>query len=117
MQAWWVLALLSILLSSAGQLSLKYGLSLQSLPEGFFGALPLVLRSPFVLAGIAAYGASMLLWLAVLAKAELSLAYPMVSLSYVLVALGAALFLREALSFTRVLGILVIVLGVLLVTR
>jgi drug/metabolite transporter (DMT)-like permease len=56
-------------------------------------------------------------WIAVLARLELSLAYPFLALNFVLVALSSRLILGESVPALRWAGILVICLGILLVAR
>ncbi|MEJ5329229.1 MAG: EamA family transporter [Desulfobaccales bacterium] len=60
---------------------------------------------------------SLLLWLIILSRAELSAVYPMLALSYALTAMAARLLLGEQLSSLRVLGITLICLGVFLIAR
>ena len=118
-----VLALiaLDVVLNVAGQLSLKYGmsqignfsLSLSTLPPVFLKAA----TNLNVLLGLVCYGLGFLVWLIVLAKAEVSYAYPLISLGYVFTAILARFMFGEAVSFTRMAGILVTCLGVFLIAR
>ncbi len=63
------------------------------------------------------YGVSILMWMSVLSKVEVSFAYPFLSVGYIVAAIvGYALF-NENLSITRILGIIVICLGVVLISR
>jgi multidrug transporter EmrE-like cation transporter len=52
------------------------------------------------------------MWIFVLKKLELSIAYPMVSLGYVFVMLLSFYFLQEQLYLTKILGTGLIVSGV-----
>jgi multidrug transporter EmrE-like cation transporter len=63
------------------------------------------------------YAVSILLWMAVLSKVEVSFAYPFLSIGYVVAALVGYQFFGESLSLTRIAGILVICLGVFLISR
>lgn len=116
-----VLILFDVLLNVAGQLSLKFGmskignfaLSAASLPAVFFKAA----FNPYVLLGLFCYGMGFLVWLIVLAKAEVSYAYPMISLGYVLTALLAWQLFGENVTVIRMAGIVVTCLGVFLIAR
>ena len=118
-----VLALISldVVLNVAGQLSLKYGMSqignfsisLSTLPPVFLKAA----TNLNVLLGLVCYGLGFLVWLIVLAKAEVSYAYPLISLGYVFTAILARFMFGEAVSFTRMAGILVTCLGVFIIAR
>ncbi len=115
------LILLDVGLNVLGQLSLKFGmsklgnfaLSLSALPPVFARAA----FNPFILLGVVCYGMGFLVWLVVLAKAEVSYAYPLISLGYVFTAIMAWALMGETLTITRMSGILVICLGVFLVAR
>jgi len=78
-------------------------------------AWPGVLMPPYaglVWLGLVLYGASAVLWLWVLSRLDVSLAYPLVSLGFVVtMALGIA-WLGEPFSWVRVGGCTLIVLGV-----
>lgn len=118
-----VLALitLDVVLNVAGQLSLKYGMSqignfsisMSTLPPVFLKAA----TNLNVLLGLVCYGLGFMVWLIVLAKAEVSYAYPLISLGYVFTAILARFMFGEAVSITRMAGILVTCLGVFLVAR
>jgi multidrug transporter EmrE-like cation transporter len=56
-------------------------------------------------------------WLAALAKAPVSVAYPMLSIGYILVAWASVVWLGETLSPAKMLGIALICIGVVLVSR
>jgi multidrug transporter EmrE-like cation transporter len=115
------LIFLDVILNVAGQLSLKYGMSqmgnftisLSTLPPVFLKAA----TNLNVLLGLVCYGLGFLVWLIVLAKAEVSYAYPLISLGYVFTAILARIMFGEAVSFTRMAGILVTCLGVFLIAR
>ena len=114
-----LLILLSVALSAGAQLLLKIG---TRLPEGAAARGPAaelggLLSSPLVLAGLATYGFGAILWLFVLARAPLSLAYPFVGLGFILTMLAGLLVLGEHLSAARVVGTLMIAGGCVLVAR
>lgn len=113
--------MLDVLLNVAGQLSLKFGMSKIGNFALSAGNLPAVFLkaafNPFVLLGLFCYGMGFLVWLIVLAKAEVSYAYPMISLGYVLTALLAWQLFGENVTFIRMAGIVVTCLGVFLIAR
>lgn len=115
------LILVDVALNVAGQLSLKFGmskmgnfsLSLPDLSLFFMRAA----TNPFVIMGLCLYGMAFMVWLIVLAKAEVSYAYPMISLSYVFTAILAWHLLGENVTVTRLVGIFVTCLGVIIIAR
>jgi drug/metabolite transporter (DMT)-like permease len=118
-----VLALVSvnIIFNVIGQLLLKYGmsrlgnfqLSAQVLPQVFLKAF----LSPYILLGLGCYVTGFLIWLIVLAKAEVSYAYPLISLGYVLTAVMGWWLLGENVTWLRLSGILVTCLGVFIISQ
>lgn len=114
------LALLSIAMSVGAQFLLKAGMAAPSVQEGLkLGGSAVVLgmmRSLPLWAGFAMYGASAVVWLGVLARWDVSRAYPMVGLGFVLTALIGHL-LGEQVGLARVAGIALIVAGVALIGR
>jgi multidrug transporter EmrE-like cation transporter len=113
----------SIVLSALGQLGMKAGMQNLKLARAggeiawsLASAPPLRDALFFTGAGLAAYGLSLLAWLAVLVRYRLSYAYPLLALSYVLVYVGATQWplLAEVATPQRTLGTLLILAGVAL---
>ncbi len=107
------LALFCVMLSSAAQIALKRGMNT---PEGsgFSSTYAHAMSSPMVWLGITLYGLSTLLWLWVLSRLDVSLAYPLVSLGFVLTMSVGVFWLNEPFSWTRVVACGFIVMGVCL---
>ena len=63
------------------------------------------------------YALSILLWMAVLSKVEVSFAYPFLSIGYVVAAVVGYYFFGESLSVIRIVGIVIICIGVYLISR
>ena len=102
--------LTGVLLNAGAQLLLKAGTN----------AEPLGLRlaiEPHILAGLACYVISVVVWVVALSRVPVSIAYPMLSIGYVVNALAAWALLGEALTPMRMAGIAVIVVGVFMVAR
>lgn len=59
---------------------------------------------------------SLVLWLYVLSKAQLSFAYAVDSMHFVFIAIASSLILKEKISFKRWLGTILIMLGIILVS-
>ena len=105
------LALFCVLLSSAAQIAMKRGMAAPVNAD--VGATYVhALTSPLVWLGLVLYGASAVLWLWVLSRLDVSVAYPLVSLGFVLTLALGVLWLGEPLSWLRVAGCTLIVVGV-----
>jgi multidrug transporter EmrE-like cation transporter len=112
-----LLVLCSVAPAVAGQLILKYAIGRLNLSMEETGPIGYYLRlftTPIVLLGFFMYGLSSLVWLFILSKLPLSLAYPLVSMGYVLVVFLSWLLLREQVGLVRMAGVAVICLGVAL---
>lgn len=109
----------AILLSTTGELFFKLGMdrvgSFAFSPSAIRAILPRIVRNPFIWIGFVGFGGGALFWLAVLSRAPLSLAYPILALSYFVVVAEAALFLHERVSRQRILGVVIIFVGVVIV--
>jgi len=116
-----LLLLFAISLSVTGEFLLKAGMNqvgmLSLTPKGFISGLLRAFSNPRILAGFAFLFSGSLIWLAVLSRADLSWAYPLLSLGYLFVVLTSWFFLGEAFSLLRLLGTVFICLGVLLIFR
>ncbi|MCW5632882.1 MAG: EamA family transporter [Rubrivivax sp.] len=116
------LILLSIALSALAQVVLKLGMSAagvsRALADGGAAHVAWAVASEWrVLAGLALYLASAAAWLFVLARLQVSAAYPFVGLGFVLTLLLGWWWLGDTLSAERVLGTLLVAAGVVLIAR
>lgn len=116
------LTLLSVVLTAAAQICLKVGvghpvLQLLLADRAWSTFLTHAVLSPWVLLGLLGYVVSTGTWLLVLARADLSAAYPFVSLAFVATSLYGYWALHEPMSPARLSGIVLIVGGMLLVAR
>jgi multidrug transporter EmrE-like cation transporter len=113
--------LLGVLLNAFAQLALKAGMNrVGHFDFALANAIPIgwqVGTNPFVALGLFCYVVSVGVWLLVLSRVEVSLAYPMLSIGYVVNALIAWWFMGESLTATKIAGIAVICLGVWMLSR
>jgi multidrug transporter EmrE-like cation transporter len=114
-----MLILLGVLMSAAAQVMLKLGMSapatLAALGQDEVVRVAIaLLRSPWLLGGLLIYGLSVVAWLVVLSKVDVSYAYPFVALGMVVTTFSGHYLLGETLPAMRVVGLAVIVLGVVL---
>lgn len=117
----WMLVLTAVLINAAAQLLLKVGArALHEFTFSIGNIVPIIVKlatNSFILGGLACYVVSVLVWIVLLSRVEVSLAYPLVSLGYIVTALAAWWLFGEHLSTERVAGIAVILFGVFLITR
>jgi multidrug transporter EmrE-like cation transporter len=111
------LGVVCVLLSAAAQLLMKRGMTpdpalLQSAASGPLGAYQHALGSPLVWLGFGLYGASAVLWLWVLSRLDVSLAYPLVSLGFVVTFALGIVWLGEPFTWLKAAGCALIVVGV-----
>ena len=115
------LILTGVLLNAAAQLLLKAGArAIADVAFSFANSAALIERvalNPPILAGLACYVVSVVVWILALSRVDVSVAYPMLSVGYVVNALAAWLLFGEALSAQRLAGIGIIIVGVWLVAR
>lgn len=110
-----------VVIGTTGQLLLKYGMD--KIGEFAFAAHNIwpiaikVITNPFIVGGVCCYVLSLVIWLLILSRAQVSYAYPMLSMGYVITAIAAYYFFGEDLSLARILGIVFVILGVLLIAK
>jgi multidrug transporter EmrE-like cation transporter len=114
------LILASVSISAMAQVSFKIGVSCHNVRVALeepskLGLAMSFVTSPTILGGLALYGIGTLLWLNVLARSELSQAYPFVGLGIVLTGLFGYLLFNDTLSLMRLMGTAVVIAGIILV--
>jgi len=122
MERSYTLILASVVAAACAQLLLKAGMSSSALKiaadgSGGMGVLLSAARNPLVLGGLAVYFASAALWLLVLSRVEVSIAYPFVALGIAITSLFGWLLFNEALDPWKISGTLLIIIGLVLVTN
>ena len=114
------LALFCVCLTAAAQVLLKMGMSSpaiqQAMANGMRSVYWLALTSPLIWGGMICFGASAGLWLLVLGKLEVSMAYPLISLGVVLTTLAGIFILGESVSIYKLLGVSLVIAGVLVLS-
>lgn len=113
------LVLVSVCLSGLGQIAFKLGVGrLSFAPDTQIVSKVLgFAASPFILAGLAAYGLGTLFWLFALRQLDLSLAYPFVAISFIVVFAVGVFGLGEPWNSTRALGLAIITIGLIVMAR
>lgn len=111
----YLLLLANILLISIGQLLFKQSAIFVSLHSDY-SLLSKYLLNPWFYGAVSLFLLPTFLWMQVLVRLKLSVAYPILSTSYIIIALGAYYFFGEKLSLANFIGILLIMLGVSLVS-
>lgn len=116
-----MLILAAVMLNAAAQLLLKAGTnSIGTFAFNSGNIVPIGLRlatEPHILGGLLCYVVSVVVWIMVLSRVEVGMAYPMVSFGYAITALAGWWLFGESMSVERIIGIGVIILGVFLITR
>jgi len=114
-----MLILSSVALSALAQVVLKAGMSGAPAPAivGPVDKIAASLQQPMVWAGLFVYFMSALVWLLVLARIPVSLAYPFVGLGFVVTMVIARFALGEPFTVSKVLGTLLIAGGIAVMAR
>ena len=112
----YILLLCSVSLAVIGQLFLKNGINRTSLELNPLSILKTIF-TPYVFFGFVFYGVSSIVWLFILKKFPLSIAYPALSLSYILVVIFSVYFFKEPLTINKLIVISLIFLGVVVLFK
>jgi multidrug transporter EmrE-like cation transporter len=116
------LILISVSLSASAQLLLKLGMSSAHVQqmlmhERLLQTVWVVASNVQVIVGLGLYALGAMVWLLVLARVDVSLAYPFVGLGFILTMALGGLVLHEPVGVARFIGTAMVVLGVCLVSR
>ena len=112
-----VLWALLILTESGGQLFTKVAGDQLGQMDFNWQWLAAVAGNPGILAAIACYIGALFVWMLILRRSSLSLAFPLSSLVFVVVLLGSWLGLGEHISFLHWVGVVVIIGGIALLAE
>ena len=117
-----LLILISVFLSAVGQVILKIGvedvgLARLSANESLSNAIIAALINPWVLLGLLTYGSAAVVWLFVLARSDVTFAYPFLGLAFVITIGLGIVVLDEHVTLLRTVGTLLVVAGLALVAR
>lgn len=106
-----LLLLAACLLTCLGQIAQKYAVERWRAKPSAWGEQ---LRSPWLWLALAALGLGLLVWLLVLQRLEVGVAYPMLSLNFVLITLIARFVFHEPIDRQHWLGVAMVIGGVIL---
>lgn len=117
-----LLIVASVMLAGVAQITLKAGVNRVTESQGGelrfnAEALTAIATSWVVLAGLALFGVSAVLWIFALSRASLSFAYPFAALGYVLIVAFSVLVLHETVPPLRWLGVAFICAGIVLIAQ
>jgi multidrug transporter EmrE-like cation transporter len=119
----YLLVLFGMALNVAAQVALKYASAKPAgaeISDDTFSVLADPVRlatNPWFIFGLVLYAVSVINWVVVLGKIQLSVAYPLMSIGYIFTLILGAWLFKEPVSLTRIAGVLVIIFGVVLITR
>jgi multidrug transporter EmrE-like cation transporter len=107
----------SVLLNALAQILLKAGMKEFSnidLKNNIIQTSVTIALNPYIICGFIFYGISIILWLWVLSKVDVSLAYPFQALGYILVTILAWLIFQENINLTRIIALIFITIGLII---
>lgn len=116
------LILFSVSLSAIAQIVLKTGMSsplvaqVMKLGSPFEVAIQIALN-PWVIGGLGLYFLGAMVWLFVLARVQVSVAYPFVGLGFILTMIMGKYVMGDDITVSRLAGTLLVATGVVLIAR
>lgn len=116
------LILCSVAMGTSAQLLLKIGMSKSVIKDAvdgraWGGLAAQLVTNQWVVGGLSLYALSAAVWLLVLTRVELSLAYPFVGIGFIITMLLGWWLLDDVMGVQRVAGTLLIAVGVVVVAR
>ncbi|MEE9986804.1 DMT family transporter [Agrobacterium pusense] len=116
-----LMAIFSISLNALAQIALRKTMLAVGMPGA--GGQPILTYlfnlalTPWFLAGMSCYALSIGVWMLVLGKLEVSLAYPLLSIGYIIAAVIGYFYLGESVGVMRIAGIALICAGIVVLAR
>lgn len=112
-----ILVVMAIVLSAFAQITMKCGMSMPQIQKALASMRYVDMAwavgcNPRVLCGLLMYAGSMVFWLFVLARLEVSQAYPFVGLGIVVTSAFGFLFLGETMTPYKIAGTVLVALGI-----
>ena len=109
----------SVFLCSVAQLLVKKGMTVLGVVSLSFSQcinlVVAVFTNMYLFLGMFCYGVSVLIWMVVLSRVPVSVAYPVSSLGFIVTTVFAYFLFNEMITFNKIMGIGFICLGVYLI--
>ncbi len=112
-----ILILSSVFLNAMAQVFLKLWTWKLILKESYFDTIISILTNYFLIWGLSFYVISVVIWIYVLSKVEVSYAYPFLSLWFIIVSFLWFFLLGESMNMYKILWIIFIVFWVILIYK
>jgi len=109
---YFLLIFVNTLILVGGQFLWKYGMLHNDFAFDSLWEIVRMFFSPFIFTGLVLYGVATILWLFILTRVPLSIAYPLQSITYVLAIIGSYFVFGEPITWSKVVGVLFILIGV-----
>lgn len=116
------LILASVTMSAFAQVALKSGMSSLQIVNALTDGRPLpiafeIATNPWIVGGLTLYLFGAVIWLFILAKVEVSQAYPFVGLGFVITLVLGKVLMGDDVTSVRVVGTILVAGGVALIAR
>lgn len=109
------LIFINTLILVSGQFLWKFGLMGRTDSYQSIGGIIKLFLSPYIISGLFLYGMATILWLFILTRVPLSVAYPIQSMAYIFAVFGAYFVFNEPLTLWKIIGVILIMAGVSLI--
>ncbi len=115
------LILISVAFTSIAQLLLKFAMNsvgkVDFSLDGIFSLFCKSVKNIYFYSGVFVFALSLLIWLFVLSRVPVSVAYPFVGVGCIFTMLFAFIFLNESISLSKIVGVMSVCLGIILISR
>ena len=116
-----LLIIISVVLNCIAQLCMKKSMmgagEITGGVQGLLLAIPTMIVNLYLWLSLICYALSILMWMVVLSRVDVSYAYPFLSIGYILSAIVGYYAFGENVTPIRIAGIIVICIGVVLISR
>ena len=121
MKVTYFLLFLDVVFAACGQLLLKKGMQIMG-PLDLSGKsiiylITNIFKNIYIVVALFCFGFDFMLWLFVISKLKLSLAYPITAALYILIVFGSWLFFKEDISSMQLVGVSIIFVGLVVLLK
>jgi multidrug transporter EmrE-like cation transporter len=115
-----LLILVSVSINASAQIFMRKGMlriGEVSISSSLIKVFPQMITNVFLWLSLFCYGVSIVIWMIVLSRVEVSFAYAFSSLGFVFVTIVSYFVFNENVTFIRIIGIALVCIGVFFVSK
>lgn len=116
-----ILILSSVFLSAIAQILIKKGMlqvgNINISVSNIINIIPNMIINIYLWIAVICYILSLLVWMIVLSKIDVSYAYPFSSIGYIITLIAGYIIFNENITLPRIIGVCIVIIGVIIISK